>query len=81
MCVAEFHSTATVFGAVRVTPVRTQEWHMRKVDLEEQVTVRLPRHLREAAEAAAERERRPLAQKLRNLIEDGLAGASRGAAA
>ena len=37
---------------------------MRKTDLDDQVTVRLPRHLREAAEAAAERERRPLAQKL-----------------
>jgi hypothetical protein len=54
---------------------------MRKTDLDDQVTVRLPRHLREAAEAAAERERRPLAQKLRILIEDGLAPAGRGAAA
>jgi hypothetical protein len=52
----------------------------RKVELDVQLVVRVPRSLREAAEAAAERERRPLAQKLRNLIEDGLAGQS-GAAA
>jgi predicted DNA-binding protein len=52
----------------------------RTVDLDAQIVVRLPRHLREAAEAAAERERRPLAQFLRNLIEDSLAG-QRGAAA
>jgi predicted HicB family RNase H-like nuclease len=46
----------------------------RKVELDEQLVVRVPRALREAAEAAAERDRRPLTQYLRNLIEDGVAG-------
>ena len=54
---------------------------MRKIDLDEQVTVRLPSNLLKAAEAAAEREERPLAQMLRKAIKDGLAAAGHLAAA
>jgi hypothetical protein len=54
---------------------------MRKVDLDDQITLRVPRQMREAVEAKAQREERSLAQELRKLIKDGLAAAGRGAAA
>ncbi len=42
--------------------------------METQVVVRMPRELREALEKAASEERRPVANFIRVLLEDGLAG-------